>query len=326
MALVAVVLTLGLTAPTTTLAATAPDLGTAAGYSVFGKAGVTNVNAATHVWGNVGADSSVTGLIASQVSGTINAPAAGVEAAILSAYGSLAAQSADAALDLAGTNTVSPGVYTVGATTLNGTLTLNGAGVYIFRSSSSIPVSSGAQVLLTNGATACNVFWQVPASMTIGTNAVMVGTIIADTELISLAAGATLQGRALSRIAQVTMDNNQITEPTCATAPTGPARSGNINVVKTVINNNGGTKTVADFQLFVNGTPVVSGVTNTFSAPAAVFSVTETNNPNYTRTFSGDCGINGQFNLNPGDYRLCIVTNDDIGTPPPTCAPAHRSS
>ncbi|MEK9157998.1 MAG: hypothetical protein AAB638_02315, partial [Patescibacteria group bacterium] len=151
-------------------------------------------------------------------------------------------------------------------------------------------------------------------------------TIIADTELISLAAGATLQGRALSRIAQVTMDNNQITEPTCATAPTGPARSGNINVVKTVINNNGGTKTVADFQLFVNGTPVVSGVTNTFSAPAAVFSVTETNNPNYTRTFSGDCGINGQFNLNPGDYRLCIVTNDDIGTPPPTCAPAHRSS
>ncbi|MEK9157948.1 MAG: hypothetical protein AAB638_02065, partial [Patescibacteria group bacterium] len=75
---------------------------------------MTNVNAATHVWGNVGADSSVTGLIASQVSGTINAPAAGVEAAILSAYGSLAAQSADAALDLAGTNTVSPGVYTVG--------------------------------------------------------------------------------------------------------------------------------------------------------------------------------------------------------------------
>ena len=57
---------LGLTG--TTMAATAPSLGLADGYSVFGKAGVTDVPATTHVWGNVGADTLLSiGLTALQV-------------------------------------------------------------------------------------------------------------------------------------------------------------------------------------------------------------------------------------------------------------------
>ena len=202
-------------------AATAPNLGVAEGYAVFGKAGVTNDSAAgtTHIWGDVGADASVTNLNdATQVDGTINIPAPGVEAAILSAYGDLAAQGADAALDLAGVNMVSPGVYTVGATTLNGTLTLNGPGIYVFRSSSSITTSGPAVVTLINGATPCNVFWQIPAGITIGAGTQMVGTIITDTQSITMAAGASLLGRALSRIAAVTLDSNQITNPTCDAA------------------------------------------------------------------------------------------------------------
>lgn len=137
--------------------------------------------------------------------------------AILSAYGDLAGQAATGVLDLAGTNTVTPGIYTVGATTLNGTLTLDGAGVYIFRSSSSISTSGAARVLLINGATACDVFWEIPTSMTIGANSEIIGTIITNTGLISLANGASLQGRAWAHT-QVTMDNNQITEPTCDTS------------------------------------------------------------------------------------------------------------
>ncbi|HET7098821.1 MAG TPA: ice-binding family protein [Patescibacteria group bacterium] len=215
-------------------AATAPNLGTAGSYSAFGKAGVTNNSAVgtTHLWGNVGADllSSITNLVASQVDGAIIAPAAGVESAILSAYGALASQplTTITPINLAVNNTVGPGVYDVQASTLAGTtLTLSGSGVYIFRSSSSISTSGSAMVKLTNGATACNVFWQIPAAMTIGTGTQMVGTIIADTQLISLATGATLQGRALSRIAQVTLDNSQITTPgSCTTtAPTAPTPS-----------------------------------------------------------------------------------------------------
>jgi hypothetical protein len=103
----------------------------------------------------------------------------------------------------------------------------------------------------------------------------------------------------------------------CAAGTTVPATraAATINVVKVVINDNGGTKTIADFPLFVNATPVVSGVTNTFPAPALVYRVTETGDTNYTRAFSGDCGLNGGISLNPGDNKFCIVTNDDIGVP-----------
>jgi hypothetical protein len=84
-----------------------------------------------------------------------------------------------------------------------------------------------------------------------------------------------------------------------------------INIIKTVINDNGGIKTVASFPLFVNGTLVTSGVTNIFAAPAT-YTVTETNDSNYIRTFSGDCDINGQLNLIAGDHKTCMITNNDI--------------
>jgi len=111
---------------------------------------------------------------------------------------------------------------------------------------------------------------------------------------------------------------NQITDPTCAAAPASGGASqtpdGTINVVKLVINDNGGTKTVADFPLFVNGMPVVSGVTNSFGG-SQTYTVTETTNSKYTQTFSGDCTFDGRVALNKGDNRFCILTNDDIGAP-----------
>jgi uncharacterized repeat protein (TIGR01451 family) len=84
-----------------------------------------------------------------------------------------------------------------------------------------------------------------------------------------------------------------------------------INVVKIVVNDNNGNKTVADFPLFVNGTLVVSGVTNTFPAPAT-YTVTETSNANYTQAFSGDCSSTGVINLATGNSKFCIITNNDI--------------
>jgi hypothetical protein len=83
-----------------------------------------------------------------------------------------------------------------------------------------------------------------------------------------------------------------------------------LNVIKTVINDNGGTKTTADFPLFVNGAPVVSGITNVF--PAGAYTITETSNSTYTPSFSGDCDASGHLNLVPGDHKICLITNDDI--------------
>jgi len=202
-------------------------LGTADSYAVFGAAGVTNTGASTHIWGDVGADSSVTGLDdATQVDGTIKfAPATnGVATDASSTYDSLmdASQGDPSDLDLAGTNTIVPGVYNVAATTFNGALTLNGAGVYIFRSSSSNTTVGSGTMNLINGACASNVFWAISASMTIGTGADVEGTIIAQTGLISLATGATLVGRAISLTKQVTLQSNQITQPTCAVATPTP--------------------------------------------------------------------------------------------------------
>ena len=165
------VISLGFGLIGSTMAATAPTLGIAAGYAVYSDAGITNTVWTTHIRWNVGDNGfGHPGLIAWQVDGTLGITAgAWVAAAVLIAYGQLAAQPGAVPLVLAGNNAVGPGVYDIGAGTLNGTLTLSGAGVYVFRSTSSITVTPGvgAKVLLTNGADACNVFWQIPTSMTI---------------------------------------------------------------------------------------------------------------------------------------------------------------
>lgn len=321
---------LGLTGPIAALAVTAgvaPSLGVADSYAVWGKAGVTNSGVATHIWGNVGADSlsNITGLDdATQVDGTIIAPTpATVQTAISDAYTALSTPPQGAITDISLTTSkaVVPGVYLVKADeTLNGTITLNGEGVYIFQSASAYHVADSAQVVLTNGATACNVFWRIYSTMTIGTNAQMVGTIITSQEAITLNTGASLQGRALSGIAAVTLLSNIITEPTCAAAaevvPPASSRTNNtITVIKQVINDNGGTAKFSDFPLFINGNPVDSG--ESVSLAEGIYTVTETGRSGYTRTFTGDCDATGKVNHGGMNTRnnLCTVINNDIGAP-----------
>ncbi|MDP2651927.1 MAG: Ig-like domain-containing protein [bacterium] len=100
---------------------------------------------------------------------------------------------------------------------------------------------------------------------------------------------------------------------TVASSSGGSSQPGTITVIKTVVNDNGRTKTVADFPLFVNGVEVVSGVSHTFPAPANAYTVTETSNANYTQAFSGACDSSGRITLSPGDLKICVITNDDIG-------------
>jgi hypothetical protein len=308
-------LSFGFSIINTTQAVTPPDrgLGAADSYSVFGKAGVTNTGANTHLWGNVGADSSVIGLTAPQVDGAIitDGDTAGVATDASSTYDSLmdASQGVPTGLDLAGTNTITPGVYDVAASTLNGALTLDGEGVYIFRSSSSNTTAHSGTMNLINGACASDVFWAIADSMTIGTGAAVEGTIIAQTGLISLATGATLKGRAISLISQVTLDDNQITEPVCDASP------GTLNIIKTVVNDNGGTAVASDFTIEVTGTNVSNpsfagseaGVEVTLDAGA--YAVTE---PvvavGYLQTGSGDCS----GTISSGQTKTCTITNDDI--------------
>jgi uncharacterized repeat protein (TIGR01451 family) len=92
---------------------------------------------------------------------------------------------------------------------------------------------------------------------------------------------------------------------------TNDDRPGSVAVVKTVVNNSGGTKNVADFPLFVSGMPIISGVPGIFNPGS--YTVTETGDPDYTQTFSGDCDSSGGLSLSLGDAKVCTITNDDIG-------------
>jgi hypothetical protein len=114
--------------------------------------------------------------------------------------------------------TLTPGLYksTSSLEISSGDLTLDAQGdanaVFIFQIASTLTTTSGRQVILSGGAKAANIYWQVGSSATLGTTSVFKGTIMAD-QSITLSTGATLDGRALARIAAVTMDSNIITAP-----------------------------------------------------------------------------------------------------------------
>lgn len=120
----------------------------------------------------------------------------------------------------------SPGCYTsVGALNLsvNGIVTLNGPGVYIFRSTGgAITTGANSAIVLANGACAGNVFWTAVGLTTLGGASTFVGNIL-DAAGITMGLGANLSGRALAFPATVTTNGaNTITVPAaCAVSAFG---------------------------------------------------------------------------------------------------------
>ncbi len=204
-------------------------LGSAASFSVLGGSTVTNTGPTT-MFGDLGLSpgSSVTG--APHVLGQTHvddAVAIGAKNALTTAYNDAASRPSNgsAGSELAG-QTFLPGVRTASSSLLlsSGSVTLNAQGdpnaVFIFQIGSTLITESNTTVLLVNGAQACNVFWQVGSSATLGTGTRFVGTIMA---LASITAntGATIHGRLLAREGAVTMDTNTITTSNCPSSASG---------------------------------------------------------------------------------------------------------
>jgi uncharacterized repeat protein (TIGR01451 family) len=84
-----------------------------------------------------------------------------------------------------------------------------------------------------------------------------------------------------------------------------------LTLVKTVTNDNGGVLAVADFELFVDQIPVVSGVSNGFDA--GTYTASEAIQPGYEAgSWGGDCAPDGSVRLDIGDRKTCTLVNDDI--------------
>jgi hypothetical protein len=204
-------------------AQSAPPLGSAQSFAVLGNTTVTSTGL-TAIKGDVGVSTgtAVTGFGPGTVTGgTIHsndATAVAAQADAHTAYADLAAQTCGKMLsgDILGMTpgavTLSSGVYCFPATSaqLTGTLTLNGPGVYIFQIGTTLTTAANSAVVLTNGATAENVFWQVGSSATLGADTALVGTLIAVTS-DTVTAGSSVYGRVFALGAAVTLDTNVIT-------------------------------------------------------------------------------------------------------------------
>lgn len=208
-------------------AQTAPSLGSAQSFAVLGSSTVTNTGPSV-ITGDLGVSpgSAVTGFPPGLVVGGMihaaDAFALSAQGSVTTAYNSLAGQSCTQDLtgqDLGGL-ILTPGVYCFSTSAqLTGPLTLNAQGdasaVFIFKTGSTLTTASGSSVALMNGGSACNVFWQIGSSATLGTTTSFVGNILALTS-ITLTTAANVTGRALARTGAVTLDSNTITAAVCA--------------------------------------------------------------------------------------------------------------
>jgi len=239
-----ILLLITLTVPSSLLSETIEpvDLGSTARFAILAGSLITN-NPISAVTGDVGlspaAGSAITGFGLSEVTGTIyttdaTGPAGSVQDAsmLTAAQGDLTLAYNDAASrtpvpvgdflnpgsgNLGGQILV-PGLYkfTGTAELTAGNLTFDAQNdsnaVFIMMVATGLNTASGTEVILINKAKAENIFWQVGTSAALGTYSVFKGTIMAD-QSVTMASGASIEGRLLASIAAVTIDACTVNRP-----------------------------------------------------------------------------------------------------------------
>jgi hypothetical protein len=215
------------------------SLGTAGNFVMLAKTAITNVPASA-ITGDIGvspaAESDITGFsqtdsvgyaTSTQVTGAIYAadmtpptPAKMTTAVsdMETAYTDAAGRSLSAVTELGGGTlaglTLVPGLYTWSSSVnITTNLTLNGAAndVWIFQISGDLLLANSMQVVLSGGALAKNVFWQVAGYASMGTGSHFEGIVMSQTQII-LGTGASMNGRALAQ-SQIVLDKNVVAEP-----------------------------------------------------------------------------------------------------------------
>ena len=217
---------------------TAVKLGTAGNFVILSKAGISTTGA-TAITGNIGvspiASTAITGFgltlnrlgqfsTSSLVTGKVYAASYKVPTPSMlttaisnmkTAYTDAAGRKNPTATELGAGNiggkTIKPGLYKWSSNVIiptDVTLSGNKNDIWIFQIAGTLNISSGKKIILSGGAQAQNIFWQVAGQTTLGTTSVFNGNIL-DQTAIALNTGAKLNGRALAQTA-VTLDANTI--------------------------------------------------------------------------------------------------------------------
>jgi Ice-binding-like/Chitobiase/beta-hexosaminidase C-terminal domain len=207
-------------------------LGEADSFAVLGGSTVTSAGVSA-LTGNLGVSpgTAITGFPPGTITGTMHS----ADAASNKAQADVGLAYADAvgrgpATPIAGSlggKTFTRGVYKSASFAVDADITLDAQNdpkaVFVFQSGSTLGSAASSHVKLVNGAQACNVFWQVGSSATLGASSTFAGTIIAFTS-ISMGSGIVMDGRLLAHNGAVTLIASKVSVPHCAPTPS-PAPS-----------------------------------------------------------------------------------------------------
>ncbi len=285
-----VAIAVGIAALLPAVTATAADsavLGAASSFAVLGSSTVTN-NGPSVISGELGVSPGLAvsgfppGIV---VGGTIHqgdAVAARAQASAGTASTALAGRACD--MDLTGQDlgglTLTPGVYCFSSSAqLTGALTLDALGnpdaEFVFQIGSTLTTASASSVLPLDGADACEVYFQVGSSATLGTTTAFVGTIVAQ-QSITATTGASVQGRLLALDGAVTLNTNTITRPVCAaqaTTTTAAPTTTSTTVAPTTTSTTAPTTTSTTAAPTPTSTTVAPTTTSTTAPPGMTTTV-----------------------------------------------------
>jgi hypothetical protein len=207
------------------------NLGSASTFAIMATAAISG--GGDQINGDVGLDpGSAQGIPPSEINGTIHVNDQAIkdaQTALLAAYNDAVSRSVNAQTlegNLGGL-TKTPGLYVNGSSTgisgtgTGGILTLDAQGdanaVFIFKMASTLVTDPGTSIVLSGGAQAKNVYWQVGSSATLGTTSIFKGNILAFVT-ITVNNGAAVEGRLFAgsggdASGAVTVQSSTITVP-----------------------------------------------------------------------------------------------------------------
>ena len=215
--------------------ASAVNLGTASPFVVLGASTVTNTGPSV-LNGDLGLypGTSLVGFgLPAVVNGATHdtdAVAHQAQSDVTTAYNVAAGQPVPTGNDLTGQDlgglTLTAGAYSFSSSAqLTGQLTLDAGGdpnaQFVIEIASTLTTASASSIRMINGASPCNVYWQVGSSATLGTTTAFEGNLMAHTS-IALNNAATVQGRLFASTGAVTLHNNVIDGSMCGTSTTPP--------------------------------------------------------------------------------------------------------